>query len=305
MENGVEVRARCTVCEITSGPDGRIESVRYFDAEGEEHIQRAKAVIVACNGVGTPRLLLHSRSKAHPRGLANSSGLVGKNLMFHAYSRVTGLFREGNPIMYRGALANILWSHEFYETDESRGFLRGYIMQMSRSTGPVLTALGTGKWGADHHRDFAERFGRMTDLGIIGEDLPAEGNCVTLDPQRRDRYGIPIPRIRYVLEENTRKLIAHGLMQARRVLEEAGAHRVIENRHVANAGFHLMGTARMGEDPVRSVVNQYGQAHDADNLFVIDGSVFVTSGGVNPTPTIQAVALRAAEYICDQRRDLR
>ncbi|MDA0677190.1 MAG: GMC family oxidoreductase, partial [Chloroflexi bacterium] len=102
-----------------------------------------------------------------------------------------------------------------------------------------------------------------------------------------------------------RRLLAHGVKQAKTALLEAGATRVIENAHNVSAGWHLMGTARMGDDPERSVVDGYGQAHDADNLFVIDGSVFVTGAGVNPTPTIQAIALRTADYICRERPDLK
>ena len=295
IDRGAEVRAHCTVFDIAAGANGRVAGVRYYDAHNQAHFQPAKAVIVACNAVGTARMLLHSASERHPQGLANSSGLVGKNLMFHVYASANGLFAESAPT-YQGALANIIMSQEFYETDPARGFVRGYSMQMGRGTGPASTAIANATWGANHHREFEAHFGKSSNLGIIGEDLPLESNRVTLAPQR-DRFGIPIPHVEYALDDNSKRLLAHGVQQAKTVLFEAGAHRVIEQPHLVNAGWHLMGTARMGDDPARSVVNAWGQAHDADNLFIVDGSVFVTSAGVNPTPTIQALALRTAHYI--------
>ena len=131
--------------------------VIYYDADGVEQFQPAEVVIVACNGVGTPRLLLNSASGRFPNGLANSSGLVGKNLMFHPYAQVYGYVEElldsnrGPPLC--------LWSKQFYETDPSRGFVRGYAFQFGRGVGPVFEAItsaadGPLPWGADHHRAF-------------------------------------------------------------------------------------------------------------------------------------------------------
>jgi len=304
IENGAEIRALSTVYEIASGPDGRVTGANYYDADGVEHFQPAKAVIVACNGIGTPRMLLHSKSEVHPNGLANSSGLVGKNLMFHVYAGASGTFENGEPT-YKGPLANILMSQEFYETDPSRDFVRGYTFQMGRGMGPASTAIGNVPWGKEHHSEFGQMFGKSNGLGVIGEDLPVETNKVTLDPDRKDRFGIPVPRIEYSLDENSRRLLAHGVSQAETALLEAGANHVTKRAHSVQAGWHLMGTARMGDDPERSVVDENGQAHDADNLFIVDGSVFVTGGGVNPTPTIQAIALKVADYINSERSDLK
>jgi choline dehydrogenase-like flavoprotein len=304
IAHGAQVRDHSTVFDITTSANGQVTGARYYDAQGGEHLQPAKGVIVACNAVGTPRMLLHSVSDQHPQGLANTSGLVGKNLMFHVYASATGLFEESAPT-YQGPLANILISQEFYETDPTRGFLRGYSLQMARSSGPANTAIANAAWGTHHHQDFATHFGKSTNLGVIGEDLPVESNRVTLEEKQRDRFGIPVPHVEYALDENSKRLLAHGVQQSKQALLEAGAHRVIETPHLVNAGWHLMGTARMGDDPARSVVNAYGQAHDVDNLFIIDGSVFVTSAGVNPTPTIQALALRTADYICRERTDLK
>ena len=309
VENGAEIRTGARVFEITTGPDGRATGASYYDTDGVAHHQGARAVIIAANGVGTPRLMLMSKAERHPGGLANSSGLVGKNLMFHPYGIVTGFFDDAEPHTFRGALGNILMSQQFYETDPSRGFVRGYSYQMNRSTGPGRTAAGflvaPVKWGKEHHADFAERFGKSSAFCVISEDLPEEHNRVELDPVLKDSSGLPAPKVTYRVSENTRKLLDHGIANGRRVLEAAGAHRIMTNPVLRGGGWHLMGTARMGDDPARSVIDRNCQAHDADNLFVIDGSAFVTSGAVNPTPTIQAIALRAADYIISQRQDLR
>ena len=287
LELGVELRTRSRVYEITSGPDGRVTGASYFDGRGVARHQPARAVIAACNGIGTPRLLLLSRSDSHPAGLANGSGQVGKNLMFHVIAHVTAVFDEDLK-SYRGPGANILLSHEFYETAPRRDYVRGYQLQMVRGSGPASTAVGrmmqAVPWGKQHHDLFAARFGRTTAFAVTAEDLPEETNMVDLDPELTDGSGIPAPRVRYRIGENTRRILDHGIGSAKRVFAEAGAKHV-ETMPLAPAdGVHLLGTARMGDDPGTSVVDRWGQAHDADNLFVIDGSVFVTSGAVNPTP---------------------
>ena len=126
-----------------------------------------------------------------------------------------------------------------------------------------------------------------------------------LDPALTDGNGLPAPKIDYTLSTNSRRLLDHGISNARAALKAAGAVDVIVNPLLENGGWHLMGTARMGVDPAASVVNEWGQTHDVDNLFIIDGSVFVTGAAVNPTPTIQALALRTAEYIANERSDLK
>jgi len=298
---GVELRTHCRVREITLDERGMADGVIYHDAEGREHRQRAEIVVLACNGVGTPRLLLHSRSAAFPDGLANRSGLVGKNLMFHPYGLVTGVFPERLE-GYKGPTGCCIISQEFYETDPSRGFLRGYSFEMVRGMGPVSTALlamssGRVGWGAGHHEAYREMWDRTAGMVVICEDLPEECNTVTLDPELVDADGIPAPRITYRLSENSERMLAHGVARGREVLEAAGAVDTLVDAPLRPAGWHLMGTARMGSDPETSVVNEWGRCHDVKNLFIVDGSVFVTSAGVNPTNTIQAIALHSADTI--------
>ena len=132
---------------------------------------------------------------------------------------------------------------------------------------------------------------------VICEDLPEEHNRVTLDPDRVDSNGIAAPKIHYRLSENSERMLAHAVARGTDVLKAAGARETVADAPLAPAGWHLMGTARMGTDPETSVVDAHGRSHDVKNLFVVDGSTFVTSGGVNPTNTIQALALYVADYI--------
>ncbi len=296
----VELRTNCRVSRIETNADGMATGVTYFDANGEEVFQPAEIVVMACNGIGTPRILLNSASERFPNGLANSSGLVGKNLMFHPYAQIRGHFDE--PLDgYRGPIIS-LWSMQFYETDPARDFVRGYCYQFSRGLGPVATATngmadGLIPWGEGHHAAFRRLFERSAGMAAICEDLPEETNRVTLDPQLKDGNGIPAPKIVYRLGENTQRMLDHAIARGKEILTTAGAHDITVKAPLTYAGWHLMGTARMGTDPRHSVVNEWGRSHDVKNLFIVDGSVFVTAGGVNPTSTIQAVALYVADQI--------
>lgn len=299
IRSRVELRTQCRVSRIEANEAGMATGVFYFGADNREVFQPAEIVIMACNAIGTPRILLNSASGRFPHGMANSSGLVGKNLMLHPYAQIRGHFDE--PLDgYRGAPI-CTWSMEFYETDRSRDFVRGYCYQFSRGLGPVHTAVngmadGLVPWGKGHHAAFRRLFNHSAGMVSICEDLPEETNRVTLDPQLKDSDGIAAPRITYRLSDNTRKMLDHSVARGLEILEAAGARDITTKAPLPYAGWHLLGTARMGTDPKRSVVNEWGRSHDVKNLFIVDGSLFVTSGGVNPTSTIQALAL----YIADQ-----
>ena len=142
----------------------------------------------------------------------------------------------------------------------------------------------------------------MIRITPLGEDLPDENNRVELDPTVKDSSGIPAPRVSYTYSENSTKMLAHSLMTARQALEAAGAIEVLDSGIITPA-FHLLGTARMGNDPKKSVVNAWHQAYEADNLFIVDGSSFTTSAAVYPTSTIGALALRCADGIWERRRN--
>lgn len=295
---GVELRTRCRVREITVNDEGVASGAIYYDADGNEQRINAEVVIVACNGVGTPRLLLNSTSTLFPDGLANSSGLVGKNLMFHPYSQIYGTFPDELDGV-RGPQDSI-WSQEFYETDLSRGFVRGFTYECIRGHAPIGTAVnnmisGRVAWGEDHHRTYREVVNHVTGMVAICEDLPEEHNTVTLDPDLKDPDGIPAPKLNYTLSENSKDMLDFSMARAAEVLTAAGATNIESSAPIAGGGWHLMGTARMGTDSATSVVNEWGRCHDVKNLFIVDGSIFVTGAGVNPTRTIQALALYVAD----------
>jgi len=302
LKNGVELRTRARVREIMVSPDGRATGARYYDENGTIREARASVVVVACGGLGTPRLLKMSASSAHPHGLANSSGLVGKNLMVHVQSFVVGQFSE-RVDGWRGTWGGTVSTRQFYETDPARDYVRGFIMSGCRGWSPLNLALQIAPWGSGHHAAFDERIDHEISMYLCGEDLPEESNRVELDWEHLDGFGLPGIRTHHALNENSRRLgkdmIAHG----RQVLEAAGAVSVRDFGLAPIWGWHLLGTARMGIDPDTSVADAFNRAHDVPNLFIADGSSMPTSAGVNPSSTIQAIALRCADHIWQRRRD--
>lgn len=304
LDNGAELRCGARVLEIETLASGAVRGVRYRDAEGDKRLA-APVVILAANGIGSPRLMLASRSRAHPGGLANGSGLVGRGLMLHPLARVTGIFEELTDA-HLGINAGGFVSHHFYETDAARGFVRGIKLQGLGSHGPALTALGSlgarVPWGRAHHARFAGLFNHAFSLSVCSDDLPDPENRIVLCGTRTDADGLPIPKMIYRVPQEADRALAFGLERAREALEEAGAVEFIEMNRVPDAGFHLMGTARMGEDPQTSVLDRWCEAHTAPGLFVVDGSAFVTAAAVNPTNTIQALALRASDRILATRQ---
>lgn len=301
LRQGVELRTNCRVRQITVNEKGVASGVIYYDAEGREQRQLAEVVILACNGVGTPRLMLNSVSPQFPDGLANRSGLVGKNLMLHPWGVVQGYFEEGLASQL-GPQGCCILSQEFYETRPEHDFVRGFGFQIARGASPVSAAKagmarGDIPWGAGHHAAFSKYFGTDIYCGICVEDLPEPGNRVTLDSTLKDAHGIPAPKITYRMSDNSQKILAFALDRGRELMEAAGAWKIDAFGPLRYAGWHLLGTARMGTNPQNSVVNEWGRSHDVKNLFIVDGSVFVTSAAGNPTTTIQAVALYIADSI--------
>jgi choline dehydrogenase-like flavoprotein len=304
LKRGAVLKTRARARAITVDARGRARGVEYFDGEGRLQEQSGRAVVVCCNGIGTPRLLLNSRSKLFPDGLANSSGQVGRNFLAHPARFVEGIF-EDEMEGHIGPTVNPIFSQQFYETDLRRGFVRGYSLMVYRPFGPLSVAWGDSEpvpWGARHHEVMRRRFRHSVGIAVMAEDLPDPENRVELDPRVTDSSGMPAARVTYRFSENSRAILRHGAGSARQALEAAGAREVLDSGTVTVFA-HLMGTARMGDDPARSVVNRWNQAHDVKNLFVVDGSSFTTSAAVNPTSTIGALALRAADAVWDQRAE--
>ncbi len=299
LRRGAKLLTRARVCEITLDPRGRAQGVLYYDRNGRLREHRARVVVVSANGIGTARLLLNSKSKHFPHGLGNQEGILGKYSMFHVWSGASGIFRpllESHRPVY-----DPLFSQQFYETDAKRGFMRGYTLLVHGGGGPLGRAHGV-RWGAAHHREMRKRFPHTITLLAVGEDLPNKANRVELDPNKPDSNGIPGAHITYSMSENSRRMMRHALAMARQVLEAAGAIEV-NTFGPWTGSSHFMGTARMGHDPRRSVVDPWHRIHGVENVFVVDGSSFPTGGAVGPTSTIGALALRCAEGIWRRRQD--
>ena len=326
IRNGVVLKTRARVREISVSRQGLADGAIYYDADGREHEQKARLVVLACNGIGTPRLLLNSTSSLFPRGLANSSGQVGKNLMSHPLAYVEAEFEDGDGATTVSGTG--FHSKQFYENDLGRGFVGGWCWHSAGASGPISAALGLPpaaqfteipadlnvsgpmplvnavRWGRVHHAEFQTRYKRTVSLLVQCHELPEEANRVELHPTLSDDTGIVAPKLIYRRGENTEKIIAFAIQRSEEVIAAAGATRVVSTSKRGAAPGHYLGTARMGVDPDRSVVDAWCRAHDVRNLFVIDGSVFATSGAVTPTSTIQAIALRTADYIKNNAQDL-
>jgi 2-methyl-1,2-propanediol dehydrogenase len=265
-------------------------------------------VVLAANGVGTPRLLLASDN------LANSSDQVGRNLLHHTL--VSADIWVDEPVAsHMGYVASVI-SRQFAESDLSRGFVNGFNFNCLTSGAAGEQAIGylseaRAPWGHDHHRWFERHFGHGIGVHVIGDDLPNPDNRVTLDPTALDADGAPVARLHYAPGENDRRMMRYMLD---RLVDLAGAAGAFEYRlqdYIGADGvyrtpaWHLLGTCRMGASPESSVVNRWHQAWDVPNLFIVDGSTFATGGVVNPTPTLSALALRAAEHLRDNFHELR
>ena len=304
MAHGAQLVTGARVRRVIVGTDGLARGVEYVTEDGREHVQEAEVVVLAANAIGTSRLLLLSDGPGHPDGLCNSSGKVGRRLMVHPFANVMGLFDE--PLRsWNGHIGSKIVCYEFYETDEARDHVRGAKWSLTTTGGPINAALptraGESVWGPEHHARVRQYLGRGASWGIFGEDLPDDDNRVTLDPELTDSSGIPAPKVNYRVAENSRRLLDFHIERVKESLREAGAYHVEEERLMRYSGWHLIGTARMGNDPADSVVDGLGRAHEVENLFIVDGSVFPTSGAVNPTSTIAAFAARTADHLVRTR----
>jgi choline dehydrogenase-like flavoprotein len=306
---GTRLVTHARVVRIEKGPDGRVTGAHYIErTTGRSHFQAGRLVILAANGVGTPRLLLASDN------LANQSDQVGRNLLHHTL--VSGEIWVDEPVDgHMGYVASLI-SRQFAETDLARGFVNGFNFNCLTSTASAgeaaagWVAEAKAPWGRDHHAWFERHFGHGIGIHVIGDDLPNPENRVTLDPHQRDADGLPVAKLHYAPGENDRRMMNYMLDRLVDLAHAAGAFEYKLRDYRDEQGvyrtpaWHMIGTCRMGADPATSVVNKWNQSWDVPNLFIVDGSVLTTGGVVNPTPTISALALRAAEYVRDHFAEL-
>jgi len=288
----------------------RATGVVYFDDHKVEQLQRARAVVVCANGAETPRLLLMSQSPRFPDGLANSSGLVGKYLMFNGYCTAGGTFER--RLNDWKSVADSRMVHDFYDTDPARGFYGGGGIDARFATYPVGFALGglfgglgpdAPSWGPEYKRLLRESYSRTMYVAGHTTSLPLQSNAVSLDPTLRDAWGLPALRFTYQYHADDLAAMRFMQVKALEILKAAGARRTwVDPIQEPNFSVHLLGTCRMGNDPRTSVIDKHHRTHDVRNLFLCDGSSFVTSGRGQPTCTIQALAYRAGDHIVEFAR---
>lgn len=302
LTQGLELRVNTSVSKLMI-KDGRVRGVITKRKDGVAEEIEADKVVLAANAIGTCRLLWDQNEGGY---IGNSSGQIGKNFMMHPLGYVEGVL-PGEQDACFGPQGSWIASHEFYETDPKRDFKRGYSMHLLKGAGPAETFfkqsfLNPHFLGREDVLRIVQKMVRnKVAIGIICEDLPEDGNSIEMTSVI-DADGMPIPKIRYSLSQNTKKMMSHGMSRAKELLKEAGCDSIVASGPIRFAGWHLTGTTRMGPDRRDCVVDTSGQMHDISNLFIVDGGLFPSSAGVNPAATIQAVARYLAEKISDEDR---
>src|SRR5581483_10420505 len=310
METGnLTLRTNATVSEVlVDSNTGRARGVAFIDTEtGRTYEAKAKVVILAASTLESARLMLLSKSRQHPNGIGNSSGHVGHNFCEHIMGPgVTGLVKDrvGKPRTLDDGRPGSFYVPRFRNLAERHpDFIRGYGFEGGSGTtmfpGEAISMPGFGKGYKKTVRDYA---GAFIEMGAFGEVLARYENYVDIDPEVKDRWGIPVLRFHYKFGDNEKKMATDMAESAKEMFEAAGIEILDVNRRVLTEGWsiHELGTARTGSDLKTSVLNQFQQSHDVKNLFVVDGSSHVNAACQNPTWTIMALCWRSCDYLADQ-----
>lgn len=301
---------------INSDAGGRATGVAYYGPDGSDNTIEAEIVIVAPFIYDNVRLLLLSKTPRFPDGLANSSGQLGRHLMAHISPRVFAAFDDRHVNIYMGPSAQ---RHSFDDLNGDNfdhaglGFIRGAQVSVSPAdleAGPIGAAVsmnpppGIPRWGAAYRDFLATYFTRYVALTAQAENLPYADQTIDLDPEVRDQWGLPAPRLTYNWRRpNELARIEYLTRKLEDLARAMGARHVWRGPAGTGApGAHHEGGTRMGSDPRSSVVNRYGQSWDIPNLFVVGSSTFPTMSGFNPTLTIQALAYMTADAIVTRYR---
>jgi gluconate 2-dehydrogenase alpha chain len=300
---------------VNSDNSGRATGVSYYGPDGSDNTIEAELVIVAPFIYDNTRLLLLSKTEKFPNGLANSSGQLGKHVMAHIGARVFATFEDRHANIFMGPSAQRHSLDDFNADNFDHGglgFIRGAqisVVPAALEAGPIGTALnmppppGVPRWGAAYRDFFAKSFTRYVGITAQTENLPYADQTIDLDPNVRDAWGLPAPRMTYDWRRpNERARIEFLFGKLEEIARASGATKVWRTPTGAGApGAHHEGGTRMGSDPKTSVVNRYGQSWDIPNLFIIGSSTFPTMGsGFNPTLTIQALAYMSADAIVNR-----
>ena len=290
---------------------GKAKGVRVVNQiTKQERDEYAKVVVLCASTLESTRILLNSKSRQHPEGFSNSSGALGHYLMDHMYSISAGgvvpqLF--GSEYDFSDGRANGIYVPRFRNIkDKHKDFIRGYGMQGSVR---VSTSFFKGRqipgFGADFKKMVREAKNEVSwGLGAWCEMLPDKNNKVTIDPNKKDAWGIPVLHVDCKHGENE-KAMAKDALETILEMADAAKFTVLQRSMTpAPPGFciHEVGTARMGSDPKTSVLNKFNQTWDAKNVFVTDGASYVTIGCQNPTLTMMAITARACDYIVEEMK---
>lgn len=279
---------------------GRVSGVTYIDAAGlEQHVQ-SEVVICAAGAIETARLLLNSRSTAHPDGLGNAHDLVGRNLQGHYYPGAIGLMPE--PI-WDGlgpgpSIATCRFNHGNADVIGG-GMLADEFVLLPIIFAKRMVPPDVPRWGQLHKDYMREAYRRLLHVTGPVHEIPSPDARVTLDPDVRDHWGMPVVRLSGTTHPETVRTSAYMGERAREWLLASGAEQIWGRKSelFLSGGQHQAGTCRMGDDPQTSVVDRWGKVHGHENLFVADGSVHVTNGGFNPVLTILALSFRTAGHL--------
>lgn len=279
----------------------RATGVRVIDSNTKVgRTYEAKVIFCCASTIGTAQILLNSRSEDMPKGLANSSDMVGRHLMDHLFSlSVAGILPKGPETYYHGRRPTGMYIPRYRNVGSTDEFLRGYGFQGAASRlGWRSAALGLPGIGAELKARTRKLGPWLVYISGFGEMLPNPENRVTLDPSKTDQWGIPLVRIDCAHGENERKMTRQILDDAKAMIQAAGGMVVSAATGPAEPGLgiHEMGTACMGRDPGKSVLNAHNQAHDVANLFITDGAAMPSSGCQNPSLTYMALSARAADH---------
>lgn len=311
------IKTNAMVKSVDTDDTGKVTGVTFIDKSNGLPVQLpARVVVLAASACESARILLNSATKQHPRGLANSSGQVGKNLMdstganFGAY--VPALMDR--PLYNEdGHTANHLfipwWGHQL-QAEKKLDFPRGYHFELGGRFGEpgAYSSAPLQGYGHDLRRQVRQHYGAYISFALRGEMLPNEHCYMELDPQVKDKWGIPVARFHWRWSEHELKQVAHGLATAKLLLETMGAtpgplpspeQAILKGGQV----IHEVGTTRMGANAADSVTNQWGQTWDCANLFVMDGGVFASNPHKNCTLTILTLAMRNSDYLARQLRE--
>jgi choline dehydrogenase-like flavoprotein len=322
LRRGATLRTRCFVFKVDVSPDGQhARGVSFLDENGTRQSEQADVVVLGASAIETARLLLLSASPGHPSGLGNRSGQLGRNLMFHYFTLGVAQFSE-NVHAWRGPSTTFTLDDFVGPVTgapaRSAGvpYFKGGICEVGAGVtliqeAQLYTALPNVRGAAFKQmlRDVALR-DHLAAIQLVGEDMPQEDNRVDLDPHIRDVYGFPVPRITHSSHQFEMGASQYYAPRLAAICQAAPGSATSSLTAIPlvpggpgsglegpNSTAHIMGTARMGDDPGSSVVDRFGRMHELDNVYIADGSVFVSSGGFNPTLTIMALSLRMAQHL--------